>query len=475
MTYLKKYIKLYWMPAAVFLLGTLAFALILWANNINDRQRTNFVLSDTIMDLRVLATVSHLWLEEALAIGDRPAAEGAFLQMDEAIAFSEAVLHGGVSEHGRNIVPVKDPGLRQQAEEISGLLRQLKAIGVQRYQEPNIGKIGSALDLRFNEVFRKFEDTSRAMELIVERGQIEGQEKARRLFLGMFILWSLLLALLTAMLSNRELKRKLAEVALQKAKDELEIRVEERTKEKIALQSEAMRAAHLASLGELAAGVAHEINNPMNGIINYARIILDKSAEGSRERDIAGRIIKEGNRVDNIVGNLLFFAREVKDERLPVSLHEVLSNTLTLTEAQLKKEGIVLDLKVPDNLPFVNAQAQQLEQVFLNLISNARYALNERFPEGETAKLIKITGEKISRGGSPYVRATFLDHGAGIPADLLDKVMDPFFSTKPPGKGTGLGLSISHGIIADHGGRIAIESREGQFTQVIVELPAMPA
>ncbi len=241
--------------------------------------------------------------------------------------------------------------------------------------------------------------------------------------------------------------------------------------EKINLKVETERSRHLALIGELAAGVAHEINNPISGVINYAQILWNKSIEGSREKDLASRIIKEGSRIATIVHNLLSFARPKKEEKSAVDIHEILSDSLSLTGTQLRKDGIKIKLDIPKNLPEITAYPQQIQQVFLNIISNARYALNQKYPGAHDSKILEILGETTTVNAHPYVKITFHDHGTGIPAKIKNKVMNPFFTTKPSGKGTGLGLSISHNIINDHGGRLIIESTEGEFTKVIILLP----
>lgn len=236
-------------------------------------------------------------------------------------------------------------------------------------------------------------------------------------------------------------------------------------------EAEALRAAHLASLGELAAGVAHEINNPINGIINYAELISKKSAIESKEHDISERIIMESERIASIVGGLLAFARDNRDEKKPVDIHEILSDALALTKAQLRIDGIHINNNVTNGLPLLLAQPQQIEQVFLNILSNARFALNQQYPGEHPNKVLDINGTKITINDRPYVRIIFRDHGTGIPREIKDQIMNPFFSTKPAKMGTGLGLSISHGIINNHGGNILIESVPGKFTEVIIEIP----
>jgi signal transduction histidine kinase len=119
----------------------------------------------------------------------------------------------------------------------------------------------------------------------------------------------------------------------------------------------------------------------------------------------------------------------------------------------------------------VKGHLQQIQQVVLNIISNARYALNQKYPAANEDKILHIQTEKRIIGKRPFVRLIFRDHGIGIPEDILHKIMDPFFSTKPNGVGTGLGLSISHGIVRDHDGRIGINSVEGEYTRVTVDLP----
>ncbi len=254
---------------------------------------------------------------------------------------------------------------------------------------------------------------------------------------------------------------------LKETNKKLELEIRERE----TAEAEALRAGHLAALGELAAGVAHEINNPTNGIINYAEILANESREGSKEHDILKRIIKEGERIANIVMNLLSFARDSREKKHPVHIHEIINDALALTEIQLMKDGIRLKVDVPVNLPEIIAQPQQIQQVVLNIISNARYALNQKCPEADKEKVLVLTAREVTVDNSSYILITFYDNGTGIPAGILGNVMNPFFTTKPNRLGTGLGLSISHGVISSHGGRINIESAEGEFTKVTIELP----
>ena len=256
---------------------------------------------------------------------------------------------------------------------------------------------------------------------------------------------------------------------LLKINEELEREIQERKQ----AEAEALRASHLAALGELAAGVAHEINNPASGIINYAQILINKSKKETQEHDILRRIIKEGDRIAGIVRNLLSFARDGRERKNEVFVQQLVTNSLGLADAQLRKDGIKLKVDIPPGLPGIFAQPQQIEQVFLNIISNARYALNQKFPGTHEDKMLHITGQEISENSHKCVRMKFYDHGTGIPSHIMGKIINPFFTTKPDNAGTGLGLSISHGIIADHEGRLAINSVEGEFTEVTIELPSM--
>jgi PAS domain S-box-containing protein len=241
--------------------------------------------------------------------------------------------------------------------------------------------------------------------------------------------------------------------------------------EKKQLRAEAVRSGQLASIGELAAGVAHEINNPINGIINCAQLLIDESKEDSKQTEIFQRIIKAGGRIAMIVRNLLSFARDTKDEPQRITVSNLLSDCLDLTEVQICKDGIDLSVNISDTLPEVRVRSHHIQQVILNIISNSRYALNNTNPDTKKNKRIEIKGELIDINVKAYVRLSFLDNGIGIPADIIDRICDPFFSSKPLGEGTGLGLSISHSIIKDHGGRLNFDSVEGAYTNIIIDLP----
>ena len=233
----------------------------------------------------------------------------------------------------------------------------------------------------------------------------------------------------------------------------------------------AVQAEQLAAIGALSAGVAHEINNPINGIINYAQMIIDKERGPAEIRDISDRIVKEGERIARIVASLLSYARRGVQEETTTSVEELINESLTLIGAQMKKEAITLDVRFADNLPRVFCVPQEIQQVFLNVISNARDALNRKYPENEGVKRLEIFADIDQSGGGRWVRVIFRDNGIGIESAIKDKIMKPFFSTKPKGKGTGLGLSISHDIIRDNGGELTIDSQAGQSTTVQVRLP----
>ena len=241
--------------------------------------------------------------------------------------------------------------------------------------------------------------------------------------------------------------------------------------EKVNLRAGATRTKHLASIGELAAGVAHEINNPINNIINYAQLLIDEAEEKKTDDDISRRIIKDGERIATIVRSLLSFARFRNEDKVNISLQDIFSDTLSLTSAQLRKDGVHLKMNTFSETINISAHPQLIQQVFLNIISNSRYALNHKYPGTDKDKILKIECHRTETNGKPFVEIVFHDQGIGIPHNILDKIMNPFFSTKPNHIGTGLGLSISHGIISEHGGKLIVESSEGDFTRITIYLP----
>lgn len=227
----------------------------------------------------------------------------------------------------------------------------------------------------------------------------------------------------------------------------------------------------LESIGTLASGVAHEINNPINSILNYAQLIADESPPESREQQWAEEIIRESERIAGIVRNLLQFAR--RDSQRPGSarLSDILATTLGLIQSVLRKDQIHLDVEVPETLPPILCRAQQIQQVFVNLLTNARDALNERYPTFHENKRVRIAAQPFEKDGISWIRITVEDRGNGIAPEHLQRIFDPFFTTKAREVNTGLGLSISHGIIKDHRGEITAESEPGNYTRFFILLP----
>jgi two-component system NtrC family sensor kinase len=232
---------------------------------------------------------------------------------------------------------------------------------------------------------------------------------------------------------------------------------------KEALRHQVTRAEKLASIGRLAAGVAHEINNPLTGVLTFSHLMREKPNMDEQDREDLDLIIRETTRAADIVRGLLDFARErpVLMERL--DLNEVVRRTVRLIANQKKFEKVTIEELLQEGLPEVRGDMNQLQQVLLNLSLNACTAM----PAGGKLSIhTAAVGERVMLKVS--------DTGCGIKAEHLDHIFEPFFTTQDVGKGTGLGLSVTHGIIEQHGGELEVESHEGKGTTFTIYLPALP-
>ncbi len=241
----------------------------------------------------------------------------------------------------------------------------------------------------------------------------------------------------------------------------LEAKVGERTRELKQMQAQLIRSEKLAAQGELVAGIAHEINNPLTGILVYASLITsDPKLHDDLKPDLE-IIVRETQRCAGIVKGLLDFSRETPLQKKPLELQQVLEEALNLVVHQTLFHDIVITRRYAVDIPPVMADHNQIEQVFINLLLNAGQAMTG------SGELTVSTG-LLSDGASLF--AAIGDSGCGIPEEQLVKIFDPFFTTKEQ-EGTGLGLSVSYGIIANHGGKIGVESIVGKGTTFTVVLP----
>ena len=255
----------------------------------------------------------------------------------------------------------------------------------------------------------------------------------------------------------------------------LETKVAERTRDLLAAKAEVAQGEKLASIGVLASGVAHELNNPLTGVLTFASLLRKKASEGTEDAEDLDLVIRETKRCASIIRRLLDFARE----KVPVNgffnLNHVIADTVRFVERPVSLQQIEIKTELAPELPLVWGDTDLIKQVLLNLLVNAQQAI-----EGSGSIFVQTQGA-MPVAAAParalnfsMVEVSVRDTGCGIPQANLERIFDPFFTSKEVGKGTGLGLSVSYGIVKAHGGRISVESVVGEGTTFHLYLPVAP-
>ena len=322
-----------------------------------------------------------------------------------------------------------------KAEEVIGKIHitQIYPGGIakeimKRLRSPDYGGVGKLLPTQFNVVNKEGEEVPiQISAALIYNGA--GQEVAS---VGIF----------TDLRSRLLMEKKLQETHLQLVSSE-----------------------KMASLGKLAAGIAHEINNPLGGILIYSSLMMEDLPEEDPKRGDLARIVQETGRCKEIVKSLLEFARQTEPKKEPTDMNRAINDGLFFLVNQALFHNIRIVKNLDPFLPFVRGNSGQLKQVFMNIIVNAAEAMHGN------GTLTIITSPSPDR---KTVWIEFADTGEGIPEENLSRIFDPFFTTKDVGKGTGLGLATSYGIVQDHGGTINVRSKVGLGTSFIIELPIQP-
>jgi len=268
----------------------------------------------------------------------------------------------------------------------------------------------------------------------------------------------------------RDSRRELTEWA-----HKLEEKVEERTRKLRAAEAGAAEREKLASVGLLAAGIAHELNNPLTGILTFSHMIRKKLPDGSQDAEDLDLVIQETKRCATIIRRLLDFARQRPPEKKFADLNRLIEDTVRLVERPANLHAIEISLQLAPDLPKVWLDEDLVKQVLMNVLVNAQHAISG---EGSiTVRSRRVPEARSAEPGAapvPMVEISIADTGSGIPPENLKRIFDPFFTSKGVGKGTGLGLSVSHGIVKAHGGTIEVDSEVGRGSTFRVYLPMQP-
>ncbi len=243
---------------------------------------------------------------------------------------------------------------------------------------------------------------------------------------------------------------------------ELEKRVEEKTDELVRSQAQLQQSEKLSAMGRMSSGLAHELNSPLAGLLPMLEKYRDEAKAGTEAHLELSLMLKACNYMARIVKDFGVFSRESKGDLTELQLNEVIEDTLSFIAVKLRHNGIKLIKEYSDGLPSIFCDKTEIQQVIINIITNACDAM----PEGGEFTIKTGTSEKKSK-----VTIEFIDNGPGIQKDNIDRIFDPFFTTKRPGEGTGLGLSVSYAIIKKHGGKITVKSLPDKGTKFRVNLP----
>lgn len=401
--------------------------------------------------------VSQLRLERSLA--RRVVEAGGVIQIDD--------LAQEIDRYGRGVEEDGD-GVQKSVPMRSWLGLPLligeRQIGVLSLQSRRAGSLGG-------EQLQFFETLASRLARIIENIRLhERLEESRELVEE----WN---ARLEEEVESRTAKLRATEAELAALNQDLERRVEERTRDLKDMQANVLRSGRLAAVGELAAGVAHELNNPLGGILGFAQFDLEKlshsGADGLKQDEVTGfiahlsQIERETKRCSGIVSNLLAFSESLGSVRTTVDINEIVRATVDIITEQFRMRGLAIDVDLADSLPGVHGSEAELKQVFMNIALNARDAM-------ETGNQLSVSSRVIGADTEiPEVVVRFTDDGCGIGEDDLDRIVEPFFTKREVGHGMGLGLSVSYGIVSEHGGEIEVESTLGEGSVFVVRLPVM--
>ena len=239
------------------------------------------------------------------------------------------------------------------------------------------------------------------------------------------------------------------------------------------LEEERSRSAQLAALGTVAAGVAHEINNPIQGIMNYATLLERSPERSDRNLEIARCIKDESKNIAEITQDLLFYSKDTRIEKKLVDIQKTIKGALSLIATKVKNQDITLTVDIKDDIPPLLVQPQSIQQIVINLIDNSNDALKDK--AGLSEKKISIGASLHKEHEHPFLLLEVYDNGVGMTEEIAKKALEAFFTTKPPAEGTGLGLSIVNDIVKRHDGSIDIDSKEGAYTKINILIPAISA
>ena len=317
----------------------------------------------------------------------------------------------------------------------------------------------SLLHFSAPDALKVLHDSPQDLPFIIISGAIQEEEAVAALRAGAhdFIVKNRLTRLVPA------IAREMREAGVRRQQRQAEAALQARTEELAAMTQQLWQAAKLATLGELSASLAHELNNPLFTVSLHIQAMLAKLPAGDSQRKALEVMDGEVERMSRLVANLLQFSRRSSRQIAPLDVRDELTNTLELLRFHLRHRHIQAATEFQP-VPLVQADREQLRQVFLNLFTNAVDAM----PQGGTLTVRTWTAETTP----PQAWIEVADTGEGVPPEALGHIWEPFFTTKPEGKGTGLGLPICRRIVEEHGGTIDLESQPGQWTRVRVGLPA---
>jgi len=294
-------------------------------------------------------------------------------------------------------------------------------------------------------------------------GIIDVESSSRNAFThNDFIAFESLAGLLASVITSADQYQRLQVTISQLRSTQMELRA--RMDAQRSAENRLIQAAKLAAVGEMAAGIAHELNNPLTSVTGFVELALDSLPKDSQTRKDLDIVMREAIRARDVVRHLLDFARQGESSRARASLNEVIEDVLALSRHLIHTSGVELKLELEKTLPWVLADVNQMKQVLLNLVHNALQAM----PDGGE---LTISTQSTSRGGRDWIVVSVCDSGVGIPQLELARIFEPFYTTKGDRGGTGLGLSVTYGIVTDHGGQIEVESQIGVGSKFTVRLP----